>query len=158
MAKNGEPFDVYKMRTMHPYSEFLQTYIYERNNLKDGGKFYKDFRVTTMGRIMRRFWIDELPTIYNLMNGDMKLVGVRPLSVLIISIYTIKNYRKKELHTNPASSTVLCRYAQYVGRNTRVRIEIPECLRKTWHLYYRFAIFFLDITKHIDKKSQKCIG
>src|SRR5665647_3539564 len=99
-GKNGEPFDVYKMRTMHPYSEFLQAYIYERNNLKDGGKFYKDFRVTTMGRIMRRFWIDELPTIYNLMNGDMKLVGVRPLSVQYFNLYD-KELQEKRIAYKP---------------------------------------------------------
>jgi len=99
-GKNGEPFDVYKMRTMHPYSEFLQTYIYERNSLKDGGKFYKDFRVTTMGRIMRRFWIDELPTIYNLMNGDIKLVGVRPLSVQYFNLYD-KELQEKRIAYKP---------------------------------------------------------
>lgn len=96
----GEPFDVFKMRTMHPYSEFLQGYIYERNSLKDGGKFNKDFRVTTLGRLMRRFWIDELPTIYNLMNGDMKIVGVRPLSVQYFNLYS-KELQEKRVKYKP---------------------------------------------------------
>jgi hypothetical protein len=45
---------------MHPYSEYLQEYIYENNKLQQGGKFNNDFCVTTLGRIMRKTWIDEL--------------------------------------------------------------------------------------------------
>ena len=43
-GKNREPIKVYKMRTMHPYSEYLQGYMYAQNSLKIGGKFYKDTR------------------------------------------------------------------------------------------------------------------
>ena len=43
---NGQLIRVYKFRTMHPYSEFLQEYVYEKNNLKEGGKLENDFRVT----------------------------------------------------------------------------------------------------------------
>ena len=86
-GKQGIPFEVYKMRTMHPYSEYLQAYIYERNSLKEGGKFNKDIRVTTTGRIMRKYWMDEFPMILNMLKGDMKLVGVRPLSAQYYSLY-----------------------------------------------------------------------
>jgi len=84
---NGEPLEVYKMRTMHPYSEYLQSYIYERNSLKAGGKFNRDFRITSFGKIMRKYWIDELPMLFNLLNGEMKLVGIRPLSAQYFSLY-----------------------------------------------------------------------
>jgi lipopolysaccharide/colanic/teichoic acid biosynthesis glycosyltransferase len=87
-GKNGKIFDVFKMRTMHPYSEYLQAYIYERNSLQDGGKFNKDTRVTTLGRLMRKYWFDELPMIINLFQGDLKLVGVRPLSAHYFSLYS----------------------------------------------------------------------
>lgn len=87
-GKNGKAFDVFKMRTMHPYSEYLQAYIYERNSLRDGGKFNKDTRVTTVGTFMRKYWFDELPMIINLLKGDMKLVGVRPLSPHYFSLYS----------------------------------------------------------------------
>jgi hypothetical protein len=50
---NGSFITVYKFRTMHPYSEFLQAYIYEKNDLQVGGKFKDDFRVTEWGRFMR---------------------------------------------------------------------------------------------------------
>ena len=94
-GRNGEPFEVYKMRTMHPYSEYLQSYIYERNSLSAGGKFNKDFRITTFGRFMRKYWLDELPMIFNFLNGEMKLVGVRPLSPQYFSLYSSELQKKR---------------------------------------------------------------
>ncbi len=88
IGKNGKMFNVYKFRTMHPYSEFLQEYIYKKYNLQDGGKFNHDIRVTTLGRFMRKFWIDEWPMFLNLLKGDMKLVGVRPISKQYFSLYS----------------------------------------------------------------------
>jgi len=87
VGKNGKMFKFYKMRTMYPYSEFLQDYIYQKCNLQEGGKFNHDIRVNTIGRIMRKFWIDELPMMINLIKGDMKLVGVRPLSNQYFNLY-----------------------------------------------------------------------
>jgi lipopolysaccharide/colanic/teichoic acid biosynthesis glycosyltransferase/CheY-like chemotaxis protein len=86
-GKDGKIIKVYKFRTMHPYSEYLQEYMYRENKLASGGKFRNDFRVTTLGRFLRKFWLDELPMIYNLLKGDIKLVGVRPLSKQYFSLY-----------------------------------------------------------------------
>jgi lipopolysaccharide/colanic/teichoic acid biosynthesis glycosyltransferase len=88
VGKDGKIIGVYKMRTMHPYSEFLQDYIYQLNSLQDGGKFANDFRISTLGRIFRRFWIDELPMILNWLKGEMKLIGVRPLSRQYLGLYS----------------------------------------------------------------------
>lgn len=99
-GKDGRLFYVYKMRTMHPYSEFLQSYIYETNNLQEGGKFNNDIRVTTSGRFMRKYWLDELPMILNLIKGDMKLIGVRPLSAQFFSLYT-KELQTKRIKYRP---------------------------------------------------------
>ena len=88
VGKDGRKFQVYKFRTMHPYSEFLQKYIYEHYSLQEGGKFNHDIRVTTLGRFLRRYWIDELPMFINLLKGDMKLVGVRPLSKQYFNLYS----------------------------------------------------------------------
>lgn len=54
LGSNGRIINAYKFRTMHPYSEYLQEYIYETNSLQQGGKFKNDFRVTTIGKFMRR--------------------------------------------------------------------------------------------------------
>jgi lipopolysaccharide/colanic/teichoic acid biosynthesis glycosyltransferase len=86
-GKNGKSIRVFKFRTMYPYSEYLQQYVYEKNSIENGGKFNNDFRITTSGRIMRRFWIDELPMLYNFFRADLKLVGVRPLSKQYQSLY-----------------------------------------------------------------------
>jgi len=83
----GRVIAVYKFRTMHPYSEYLQDYVFELNELQPGGKIKDDFRVTTLGRFMRRTWIDELPMLYNWVRGELKLVGVRPLSHHYFSLY-----------------------------------------------------------------------
>ena len=88
VAKDGKIINVYKMRTMHPYAEYLQAYLFDTNNLKPGGKFKDDYRVSTIGKIMRKFWIDELPMLINLLKGNMKLVGVRPLSKHYFSLYS----------------------------------------------------------------------
>lgn len=87
-GKDGKFIYVYKLRTMHPYAEYLQEYIYEQNKLCEGGKFKSDFRVTTLGRYCRKYWLDELPMLLNLLKGDLKLVGVRPLSDHYLSLYT----------------------------------------------------------------------
>lgn len=86
-GKGGKVINVYKMRTMHAYSEYLQEYVYRQSNLHEGGKFKNDFRVTRWGSFLRSLWLDELPMLINLFNGDLKLVGVRPLSKHYFSLY-----------------------------------------------------------------------
>ncbi len=88
IGKDGKIIGVYKFRTMYSYSEYLQPYIYKYNSLAEGGKFADDYRVSRLGHIMRKYWIDELPMFINLLKGDMKLVGVRPLSQHYFSLYT----------------------------------------------------------------------
>jgi lipopolysaccharide/colanic/teichoic acid biosynthesis glycosyltransferase len=100
IGKHGKLLSVYKLRTMHPYAEYLQKYIYERSELKDGGKFNEDFRVTTTGRFFRKVWLDELPMIINLFKGDLKIVGVRPLSQHYYSLYS-KELQEKRIQTKP---------------------------------------------------------
>lgn len=87
-GKGGKIISVYKMRTMHPYSEYLQDYIYKKYDLQKGGKFSNDFRITTVGKIMRKLWIDEWPMFINVFKGEMKIVGVRPLSKHYFNLYT----------------------------------------------------------------------
>ena len=87
-GKNGKLIYIYKMRTMHAYSEFIQQYVYEKNKLAEGGKINDDFRVSSLGKFFRKYWIDELPMIYNVLKGDLKLIGVRPLSTHYLGLYS----------------------------------------------------------------------
>ncbi|MFO7751217.1 MAG: sugar transferase [Desulfobacteraceae bacterium] len=93
---NGEMVNIYKFRTMHPYSEYLQQYVYEKQGLREGGKLEDDFRMTTWGKFMRRFWLDELPMLYNWLKGDLGIVGVRPLSFHYLSLYDIELQKLRE--------------------------------------------------------------
>ena len=88
VGKNRKLIGVYKFRTMYSYSEYLQPYIYEHNHLQQGGKFADDYRVTPWGKWMRKLWLDALPMFINFFKGEMKLVGVRPLSRQYFSLYT----------------------------------------------------------------------
>lgn len=94
-GKNKNPFYVYKFRTMHPYAEFLQEYVFEHYSLQSGGKFNRDIRVATLGKVMRKYWLDELPMIINLLKGEMKLIGVRPLSNQYFNLYSAQLQEKR---------------------------------------------------------------
>ena len=83
----GDIINIYKFRTMHPYSEFIQDDIYKKNRLDKSGKIKNDFRVTNWGRVLRKYFIDEIPQIYNWLRGDIKLIGVRALSHHYFSLY-----------------------------------------------------------------------
>ncbi len=100
LGKNGIPIYVYKLRTMYPYAEYLQEFIYEKFNLKDGGKFKNDFRITIWGNILRKLWLDEVPMLYNWIKGDLKLVGIRPLSNHYFSLYR-EELKEKRLRCKP---------------------------------------------------------
>ena len=65
---------------MHPYSEFLHDFMISKHGYGALGKPKNDFRVTNWGKFLRKFWIDEIPQIFNVLKGDMKLVGLRPVS------------------------------------------------------------------------------
>ena len=100
IGKNGKIIKVHKIRTMHPYSEYLQEYVYNRNELQEGGKIKNDFRISPEGRIFRKFWIDEIPMLINIFKGEMKLVGVRPLSKHFYSLYD-EDLQQKRIKNKP---------------------------------------------------------
>lgn len=68
IGKDGKPFDAYKLRTMYENSN---------PNVNVTGK--DDERITKVGKILRKFSIDEFPQFYNIAKGDMSLIGPRPL-------------------------------------------------------------------------------
>lgn len=100
IGKNGQTFYVYKLRTMHPYAEYLQPFVYEHFALQEGGKFNNDFRISYWGKIFRKLWIDELPMLINFFRGDLKIVGVRPLSKHYLSLYS-EILKEKRFKTKP---------------------------------------------------------
>lgn len=100
VGKGGKLIKVYKLRTMYPYAEYLQEYINNTQGLQEGGKFKDDPRVTTLGRFFRKFWLDEMPMLFNMLKGDMKLVGGRPLSQHYLSLYP-QDVQERRKHYKP---------------------------------------------------------
>src|SRR5919197_4081575 len=70
VGKNGRPFELLKLRTMVPGAESMGAGIY----VVEG-----DPRITRIGRLLRRFSLDELPNLVNVLKGDMAMVGPRPI-------------------------------------------------------------------------------
>ncbi len=100
LGENRKVISVYKFRTMYPFSEYLQQYVFEKNKLKEGGKIKNDFRISHEGKIMRKYWIDELPMVINLIKNEMKLIGVRPLSNHYFGLYP-KELQEKRIKVKP---------------------------------------------------------
>ena len=100
VGKGGKLIKVYKLRTMYPYAEYLQDYVHQQNSLENGGKFKNDFRIATSRSFLRRFWLDELPMLINLFKGELKIVGVRPLSQQYYSLYS-KELQEKRIKYKP---------------------------------------------------------
>jgi len=98
IGKNGTPFIVYKLRTMVPNAEELKQDLLEHNEAE--GALFKikaDPRVTRLGRLLRKFSIDELPQLLNVLRGDMSLVGPRPQVPEEVAQYEGWHYRRLEV-------------------------------------------------------------
>ena len=89
---DGKIMHMHKIRTMYPFSEFLQKRIFEDHGLASTGKIANDFRLTDYGRFLRKYWLDELPQIFDWLRGDVKLVGMRATSPHFLSLYPRKLY------------------------------------------------------------------
>jgi exopolysaccharide biosynthesis polyprenyl glycosylphosphotransferase len=78
-GRKGKPFQCYKFRTMVRDADALKEGLRERNQRQ--GPFFKitgDPRITRVGRFLRRYSLDELPQLFNVLKGEMSLVGPRP--------------------------------------------------------------------------------
>lgn len=87
---NGRILQAHKIRSMYPFSEFLQKRVFEINSLETTGKFADDFRITRYGRFLRKYWLDEIPQILDWWRGDIKFVGLRAISRHYFSLYPIE--------------------------------------------------------------------
>lgn len=83
MGRKGEIFDFYKFRSMVKNADELKSDLLEKNEVKNGVifKIRKDPRITNIGRILRKYSFDELPQLFNVLKGNMSLVGPRPFPI-----------------------------------------------------------------------------
>lgn len=88
LGRNMKPFDIYKLRTMVKDAEALSGPVLADED---------DPRITRVGRVLRRYRIDELPQLFNILRGDMSFVGPRPERSFFVQQYlaTIPGYRER---------------------------------------------------------------
>lgn len=140
IGQNGKPFFVYKFRSMVQNAEVMKQELMQYN--ERSGPLFKmknDPRITSVGRFLRKTSIDELPQFFNVLNGEMSLVGPRPHEPNEVAQYE-KKYR--QLMTIKPGITGL---AQISGRSD---LEFSEEARldlfyiENWSLAKDFAILF----------------
>ena len=112
VGRNGKEFDMYKFRSMVVNAEELKEKLAAQNEMS--GPMFKmkdDPRVTKVGKFIRKTSIDELPQLWNILKGDMSLVGPRPS--LPKEVAQFEDWMYKRLEVKPG----LTCYWQVSGRN-----------------------------------------
>ncbi|MBO5793248.1 MAG: sugar transferase [Lentisphaeria bacterium] len=101
VGRYGRHFKFYKFRSMYIDAEARKAELMKHNESGDGVifKMKRDPRITPVGRFIRKFSIDELPQLFNVMLGDMSLVGPRPPLPSEVRTYTLEE--RKRLNITP---------------------------------------------------------
>jgi lipopolysaccharide/colanic/teichoic acid biosynthesis glycosyltransferase len=143
-GKDGVPFVIYKFRTMCDGAEKLCKGFRNRN--EPVMKLENDSRVTPLGEYLRRYSLDELPQVINILKGDMSFVGPRPCVLEEVNSYT--EYQRQRLAGKPGLTGLaqingrselgfdkIVRYDIYYNRNLSIGLyfkillkTIPYCL------------------------------
>jgi len=135
-GRGGRPFMMLKFRSMRPDAERLRQGLRERNEM-DGPvfKISNDPRFTRVGRFLRRYSLDELPQLWNVLCGDMSVVGPRPLQDAEMRVCPA--WREARLRVKPGLTGLWQVSSREKGR---FQDWIQHDLR-----YVRTQSFFLDI-------------
>lgn len=144
VGMNGEVFTFYKFRTMFQGSEAKLNQVYHLNESKDGVifKLKKDPRITRVGKILRKLSLDELPQLWNVIKGEMSLVGPRPPIVSEVEKYTLEQRRR--LMVRPGLTCIW----QISGRSDlpfRVQLKLDKEYIRTQSFWLDFKILVLTI-------------
>jgi lipopolysaccharide/colanic/teichoic acid biosynthesis glycosyltransferase len=120
VGRDGEQFELWKLRTMVPGAETMGAGIY----VLEG-----DARITRVGRLLRRFSLDELPNLVNVLRGEMAIVGPRPTVREQVDRYTDRQRRRLEVKPG------ITGWAQINGRTS---LPWPERIElDVWYVEHR---------------------
>lgn len=142
VGRGFKAFTIYKFRTMHPLSETF-------NQLADEGS-----RLTPLSRKLRKFSLDELPQLWNVLKGDMSLVGPRPSSFRNVPTHDTSHPRYR---MRPG----LTGEAQVAGRNEVAisrRLEIDRDYVQNWSLRRDFQILAKTVPVWLTGKGYRDPG
>jgi lipopolysaccharide/colanic/teichoic acid biosynthesis glycosyltransferase len=124
IGADGRPFTLYKFRSMHANAELELAHIVNFDELIDPVYKQKDDpRLTRVGRVLRRWSFDELPQFWNVLKGDMSLVGPRPEETRFVEMY--EPWHRRRLAVKPGMTGSM----QVNGRgdlplDTRVQLDL----------------------------------
>jgi lipopolysaccharide/colanic/teichoic acid biosynthesis glycosyltransferase len=128
VGRGGDPFELWKLRTMVPGAEAIGAGIY----VVEG-----DPRITRVGRLLRRFSLDELPNLVNVLKGEMAIVGPRPTVQEQVDRYTDRQRRRLEVKPG------ITGWAQVNGRAS---LPWPERIElDVWYVEHRSLTLDLRI-------------
>jgi lipopolysaccharide/colanic/teichoic acid biosynthesis glycosyltransferase len=119
----GQPFVGYKFRTMFNGADRMREQLREKNEMT--GVFFKmqnDPRVTPIGRILRRFSLDELPQLWSVFKGDMSLVGPRPTQVF--EYEQLKDWQKQRVKVKPGSVSLWIVSGKTTDFDQMIRLDL----------------------------------
>jgi len=134
----GQPFYIYKFRTMTGASDSAG------NMLPDAQ------RLTRFGRFLRAFSLDELPELFNILRGEMSLVGPRPLLVEYLERYSPEQMRRHDVYPG------LTGWAQVNGRNATTwqdRFALDTWYVDHWSLWLDLKIIVITLWKVIKREG-----
>lgn len=154
IGKNGKPFKMYKFRTMHKNAqEMIKDFTEEQmKEWKENYKLKDDPRITKVGNVLRKTSLDELPQIWNIIKGDLSIIGPRPIVTDELKKYG--ENKEKFLSVTPG----LTGYWQANGRSDttyeeRMEMELYYVDHISWKLDIK--IFFKTIIAVIKKEGAR---
>jgi exopolysaccharide biosynthesis polyprenyl glycosylphosphotransferase len=147
----GVPFHCFKFRTMYEGSERAQAEL-EAANEASGAlfKIRHDPRVTPVGRILRRFSIDELPQLWNVLRGEMSLVGPRPF--VVHESEQITGWAGRRLDTTPGITGLW----QVLGRNDipfDEMVKLDYVYVTNWSLWWDIKILLRTVPTVLGRRG-----
>lgn len=150
---NGRTFEMYKFRSMCVDAEELKEKLREQNEVKDGMMFKMkdDPRITKVGKFIRKTSIDELPQFFNVLIGNMSLVGTRPPTLDEVAKYERTHWRRMSIKPGITGMWQVSGRSEITDFNEIVELD-TEYIDK-WSIWFDFKIMFKTVFSLLKRKG-----